>query len=120
MICGIANNDEINILLAHNPKDFNIYKNWGADLVFSGHTHGGMVRIFNKGIISTDRSLFPKYDGGVFSLNYTSENLEDYEITKEKSPIKLNDSKIVVSRGSSRGHIGFRLFNRPELVVVNF
>ena len=29
------------ILLAHNPVYFDAYKKWGADLVLSGHLHGG-------------------------------------------------------------------------------
>ena len=120
-ICGVADRNEINILLAHNPKDFDVYEKWGADIVFSGHTHGGMIRIFNKGIISTDRTLFPKYDGGVFDLVSTDNKDNQYSIVKENDKvIELDDSKIVVSRGMSKGHIGFRLFNRPELVVIYF
>ena len=119
---GIPNDNEINILLAHNPDDYDVYKKWGADIVFSGHTHGGMIRIFNKGIVSTDRTLFPKYDGGVFDLSINTTDSENYIVNKENNReiINLDDSKIIVSRGLSRGHIGFRFFNRPELVIVNF
>ena len=34
----------IHILLAHNPKYGNTYLSWGADLVLSGHYHGGILR----------------------------------------------------------------------------
>lgn len=37
--------DEYNILLAHNPNFIDVYAKWGADLTLSGHIHGGMVRI---------------------------------------------------------------------------
>lgn len=87
-----------NILLTHNPNDFEIYSKWGANLIFSGHVHGGMIRLpFVGGLISPDRTIFPKYDSGLY--NY-------------------NNSKLIVSRGMSRGATGFRLFNRPELLVV--
>ena len=37
--------DEYNILLAHNPDYFQTYAGWGADLVLSGHVHGGIMRL---------------------------------------------------------------------------
>ncbi len=94
---GKSDKSKYNILLAHNPFDFDTYSEWGADLVFSGHTHGGMVKIFGNGIISTDRTIFPEYDGGVY---------------------ESGDSIMINSAGLSRGHIGIRLFNQPELIVV--
>ncbi|MBO5142302.1 MAG: metallophosphoesterase [Clostridia bacterium] len=87
-----------NILLTHNPDDFEIYADWGADLIFSGHVHGGMVRLpIVGGVISPNRFLFPKYDAGLY---------------------KYNNSSLIVSRGLSRGTTGLRVFNQPELVVV--
>ncbi len=118
MTCGVPNKDELNILLAHNPKDFDVYANWGADLVFSGHTHGGMIKIFNHGLISPDRTLFPFYDGGSYCNNKIS-NVVDDDIYKSYNPF-ISHNIMIVSRGMSRGHIGFRLFNVPELVVVKF
>lgn len=87
-----------NILLAHNPLYFETYEKWGADLVFSGHVHGGIARIpFIGGVLSPERKLFPKYSGG------------EYEI---------NDSKLIVSRGLGYTKINLRLFNNPEICVV--
>jgi uncharacterized protein len=37
--------DEAKILLAHNPLVFRQAVRWGIDLVLSGHTHGGQVKI---------------------------------------------------------------------------
>lgn len=92
--------DGFNILLTHNPDDFKIYASWGADLTFSGHVHGGMIRLpFIGGLISPNRTLFPKYDAGFY---------------------EYGDSNLIVSRGMSRGATGIRVFNQPELVVVTF
>jgi predicted MPP superfamily phosphohydrolase len=98
---GTTYEDKYNILITHNPKDFNIYADWGANLIFAGHTHGGMIRLFDRGIISTDRTLFPDFDGGTYFRNG-------------------NQREMIVSKGLSRGNKGFRLFNPPELIVVDF
>ncbi len=56
-----------NILLAHNPLYFPSYRDWGADLTLSGHVHGGIIRVPGLGgLLSPDRKIFPKYDGGYY------------------------------------------------------
>lgn len=58
------------ILMAHNPIYFREYADWGADLVVSGHVHGGIVRLpFIGGVISPAITLFPKYSGGKYELD---------------------------------------------------
>lgn len=94
---GETKENEVNILLSHRPFYFNEYADWGADLVFSGDTHGGMIRLpFMGGIISTE-GFFPEYDGGLFH--------------KE-------NSKMVVSRGLGNNPIPLRINNRPEIVEI--
>ena len=89
------------ILLAHNPDYFPQYAQWGADLVLSGHVHGGIVHIpfVDKGVVSPAIRLFPKYDGGRFD--------ED-------------GSTMIVSRGLGMHTIPIRLFNPGELLVLDF
>lgn len=97
-LLGECDKSKYNIMLTHSPKFFEKYASWGADIVFSGHIHGGMVRLpFIGGIFSPDTLFFPKYDAGLY---------------------ELNDSKLVVSRGLGRGATGFRLFNRPEINLI--
>ena len=87
-----------NILLTHSPTYFETYSEWGADLTLSGHMHGGMIRLpFLGGVFSPEKDFFPKYDAGLFE-NETK--------------------KMIVSRGLGNGHIGFRVFNPPEIVIV--
>lgn len=91
---GVNQPDDFTLLLAHNPLDFDVYAEWGADLTFSGHIHGGFIRLpIVKGLISPERRLFPKYKEGLY---------------------KINDSSLVVSRGL--GNI--RINNPPEVVVI--
>ena len=100
-ILGCPKPNAYNILLAHNPDYFPQYAAWGADLVFSGHVHGGMVRIpfVGKGVVSPNVRLFPKYDGGLFRQDKTV---------------------MLLSRGLGMHTIPIRLFNPGELLVVNF
>jgi len=89
---------ELNILLAHNPAYFEEYVSWGADLTLSGHIHGGIIRIpFLGGLFSPEKIFFPKYDAGLF---------------------ESGDSKMIVNRGLGYSKINIRLFNRPEISLV--
>lgn len=98
---GQASEELYTVLLAHNPDYFPQYAAWGADLVLSGHVHGGVVRVpfFNRGVIAPSLLLFPKYDGGIF---------------------KEGESTMVISRGLGMHTIPIRLFNPAELWVVDF
>ena len=87
------------ILIAHNPKFMKEYLEWGADLIVSGHFHGGVARIpFWRGVISPQGGLFPKYSG---------------ELTKE------GDTSIVVSKGIGLHTIRVRFLNPAEIVVLH-
>lgn len=100
-ILGQPKSDCFNVLLAHNPDYFPQYAQWGADLVLSGHIHGGMVRIpfVGKGVVSPNIRFFPKYDGGIF---------------------RQDKSVMLLGRGLGMHTIPIRLFNPGELPVVDF
>lgn len=92
------NGQELSILLAHNPIYFEEYASWGADLVLSGHVHGGLVALpFIGGVISTQGLLFPKYDFGEFH----------YE-----------NSTMFLSRGAGNHTVNIRVNNRAEIVML--
>lgn len=97
---GEAGRDNYNILIAHDPTYFNEYMEWGADLVVSGHIHGGIIRLpWIGGIISPRYCLFPKYDKGI----YTTED----------------SRSMIVSGGIGWHSIPFRFLNRPEIVAID-
>lgn len=89
--------NEFNILIAHDPENFKMYKQLGVDLVFSGHVHGGLIRFGKICLLSPRRTFFPKYSYG----KNTEEN-----------------TTIITSAGMGKATLPIRLFNRPEIVVV--
>jgi predicted MPP superfamily phosphohydrolase len=65
--------NEYNLLLSHSPNRPIIHLNKNIDLILSGHTHGGQVRLpFIGGIIAPGQGLFPKYDKGIFRFGNTT------------------------------------------------
>lgn len=87
------------LLIAHNPDYFEAYEKWGADLVVSGHVHGGLMKLpFLGGVIAPTLRLFPKYDGG--------------EYRKDKSVM-------ILGRGLGTHTLPIRIFNPGELVVID-
>lgn len=95
---GEADRLSFQILLAHNPMYGETYEKWGADLTVSGHLHGGIVRCpFLGGVITPQAKLFPKYYGG----NY-----------------QIGEMALIVSRGLGTHTFPIRLFNTPELVMI--
>lgn len=97
-LLGEKDKERFTLLIAHKPAHFPEYAAWGADLVVSGHVHGGMVRLpWLGGIISPQLEIFPKFDAGIFTMG---------------------KSTMVISRGLGSHGIPIRIYNRPELVVV--
>ena len=55
--------DSFTVLLSHRPEYFKQYVEAGADLVLSGHAHGGQFRLpFIGGLVAPNQGVFPKYD----------------------------------------------------------
>lgn len=90
--------EKYNILLAHNPIYFDIYQKWGADLVLSGHLHGGIIRLpFVGGLLSPQTFFRGRYDSGEY---------------------KNDKSVMYISRGLGVHSIPIRFMNRPELSII--
>lgn len=96
---GRADKGTYSVLLAHNPEYFPEYAEWGANLVLSGHIHGGIVRVpFLGGLISPAIRFFPKYDGGLF---------------------REENTDMVLGRGIGTHSPNVRMFNPAELLVID-
>ena len=88
------------ILLAHRPQLIDVCRQFNFDLVVSGHAHGGQVRIpfILNGLYAPDEGWFPKHAGGAY---------------------KYGDLTHVVSRGIANTFLLPRIFNPPEVVVID-
>ena len=89
-----------NIMIAHNPLEFDSYVESKVDLVLSGHVHGGLARLpIIGGLLSPDYTFFPKYDFGMYIKDRT---------------------RMIVSRGIGYcKYIPFRIFNPGEVVIID-
>ena len=89
-----------NILLAHRPELIEEYLPYDFDLILSGHTHGGQVRVplLVNGLWAPNQDWFPEYAGG------------RYDFSKQT---------MIVSRGCGVEAKLPRVFNPPEVVVVD-
>lgn len=96
----LADNSVFQILLSHRPELFSIYADENIDLTFSGHAHGGQIRIpFIGGLVAPGQGIFPEYTQGIH---------------------RKDKSSLVVSRGLGNSLFPIRIFNRPEVVAVTF
>ena len=97
---GKASDKNFELLLAHTPTFAKTYADWGADLVLSGHFHGGTIRIPGLGGVMTPQLQFfsPLARGSVTQKN----------------------TNIIVSGGLGTHSINVRLNNLPQLVVLTW
>ena len=71
-IIAKVNPQNYTILLSHAPNRAISYSLGLEDLILSGHTHGGQIRLpFIGAIVAPGQGLLPKYDKGVFDLDDT-------------------------------------------------
>ncbi|TWT27426.1 metallophosphoesterase [Planomicrobium sp. CPCC 101110] len=90
--------DAFTLMLSHRPEVFNVYVEEAIDVVFSGHAHGGQIRIPGiGGVLAPGQGWFPEMTTGVF---------------------RKEETQLVLSRGLGNSGFPLRVFNLPEIVVV--
>ena len=86
------------IMLAHDPEYVHFYDKYKADLVLSGHLHGGLMRLPWIGGLVSPRLRFPGRDAGLIPLD--------------------NGKNLFISRGLGSHTIPLRFFNRVEINFI--
>ena len=89
------------VVLSHFPENFQgvkelNYSQYDFDLQLSGHAHGGQWIIF-KPLFSPGQGILPKYAKGAFGTR----------------------PRLIISRGLGNSEFPLRLFNHPEIVVID-
>jgi len=94
-----TSNETPKILLSHNPDVINATNSSYFDIILSGHTHGGQIRLPIIGsIASLPTELGRKFDRGLFELN--------------------EDTKLYINQGIGEAGPRARLFCPPEITVL--
>lgn len=94
---GLVKGDGFNILLAHHPEQLDVYSEYGFDLVFSGHAHGGQITFFGFGLFAPDQDGLPEYTSGLYEKGNT---------------------KMILSRGIGYSLAPLRVFCTPHLIIT--
>lgn len=96
---GLPDEHSFNILLMHSPMFLKEASDWGADLVLSGHFHGGTIRLpGGSGLMSPQFHFFNKYCSGVHHIGKTM---------------------MIVNRGLGTHTFNIRLNDLPELSIID-
>lgn len=99
-VLGAADLDKFTLLLSHSPMFFEEYADWGADLTFSGHFHGGTIRLpFFGGVMTPQYQFFYPWCAGLYEGKH--------------------GKKMIVGRGLGTHSINIRFNNQPQVVVVD-
>lgn len=99
----LENEPGLRVAMTHFPENYACigsasYQNYDFDLMLAGHAHGGQFNLPLVGpVFSPGQGLFPKYAGGSFGTR----------------------PMLVVSRGLGNSEFPLRLFNHPEIVVID-
>lgn len=96
-VFGIPPAEAFSVLLAHHPGYGTAYERFGADLTLSGHYHGGVARIGNRGLISPDFRIFPSGCHGC---------------------VEKDGKYRIISAGCGEHTIPVRIHNPRELIVT--
>ncbi len=89
---AIGNSGQPIILLSHNPDIINKVPE-RVNLILSGHTHGGQVTLFGKPFVTPSKYGFGK---------------------------GLVQNRMIITGGIGTSIIPMRLFNPPEITVIEF
>lgn len=91
-------NDELSVLIMHRPQYFETTAALPYDLTLSGHLHGGLINIKQiRTMILQEHFGTDKYCKGEYNIG---------------------DKKMIISAGIAKEDKIYRVFNTPEIVVV--
>lgn len=95
-LSDFENEPGVKLLMCHHPEFYEKYlkSHKKIDLILAGHTHGGQIRLFGKGLFAYGQGFFPRYSAGFY------------------------DGRMIVSSGLANTTRIPRIGNPKELVIV--
>lgn len=93
-------NEDVNILITHEPDLIDDFFDYPIDLALTGHSHGGQVYIPLYGP-AKKTALAEKYTKGIYNMENERE------------------TQLYVNSGIGNTKLPFRLFNIPQIAVFN-
>ena len=92
--------DNFKLVLNHYPEQFfGTLDDYNIDLALAGHAHGGQVRLpWIGGMYAADQGFFPKLCDGYH---------------------EIGNSRLLITRGLGKSGLCPRIFNKPEIMVVD-
>ena len=94
----VNNSKHFNIVLTHQPQLFDNIKNENVNLVLSGHTHGGQVRLpFLPTLYAPCQGILPKYGSGFYYYK---------------------QAILFITKGIGATSFPIRYFNRPCIEIL--
>ncbi len=93
------NKGSFTLLLSHRPEHIKAYAEKNIDIAFSGHAHGGQIRIpfLGHGLFAPHQGSMPRFAEGKH---------------------KEGNTTLYISRGLGNSSFPFRVFNRPEIIFI--
>ena len=101
----LSQQNGLKLVMSHYPENYALlgkrsYWNYSFDLLFSGHAHGGQFILPGiGGLFAPGQGILPKYYSGLYFA--------------EGKPV------MCVSRGLGNSAFPLRLFNRPQITVLD-
>ncbi len=97
-VMALKEDDLYTIVLSHRPEYFSEYAKYDADLILTGHAHGGQVRLPGiGGLYAPGQGWFPEYTDGFWTEKETT---------------------MIVGRGIGNSVEVPRVFNPPEINTI--
>lgn len=103
-----APDDLFTVLLMHSPDSVAEAVLHGVDVVLSGHTHGGQIRLPWYGALYTHSRLGRRMSDGYYSRRRL----------RHAIGIRPGRTQLYVSRGIGTSGLALRFLTRPELTII--
>ena len=97
-VMALKEEDLYTVVLSHRPEYFTEYTKYDADLILTGHAHGGQVRLPGiGGLYAPGQGWLPEYTDGLWADKGTT---------------------MIISRGIGNSVEVPRVFNPPEINTI--